>query len=220
MELERFIQPLTSQQLEAVVIRDEMLSTETVLELPGLDQLKEKLATGEYSSSNDAEVGQEIHGVFKDLDDRTMTDTQMWQWLATTQFKHYVCSRWNIEDEDLTKPSARAHFLGGGALVGVSRNALARLYWAANTLWTKDDGYKYSDIVLGNQDLYSGIFERELGLHPPLARELAKQYGTGRKKSEAVHREWIKNVNHVLTTVAVEGFDEGQLAEFVKSCKP
>jgi hypothetical protein len=222
MELERFIQPLTPQQLEAVVIHNEIPSTQSILELPGLDRLKKKLATGEYSSSDDADVAQQIHGVFRDLDDRTMTDTQMWQWLTTTQFKHYVLDRWKPKNKnlDLTKPSAQAHFLAGGSMAGVSRNALARLYWAANTLWTDDDGYKYSDVVLGVPDLYSGIFEREFGLHPPLAREFAKQYAKGKKISEAEHREWLKNVNHVLTTVVVEGFKEGQLAKFVKSCRP
>lgn len=222
MELERFKQPLTPQQLEAVVIHNEIPSTETILELPGLDRLKKKLATGNYSSSDDANVAQQIHGVFRNLDDRTMTDTQMWQWLTTTQFKHYVRDRWKPKNKnlDLTNHAAQQRFLAGGSMAGISRNALARLYWAANTLWTEEDGYKYSDVVLNVQDLYSGIFERELGLHPPLAREFAKQYAKGGKISEDVHREWLKNVNHVLTTVAVEGFNEGQLAKFVKSCRP
>ena len=222
MELERFKQPLTPQQLEAVVIHNEIPSTETILELPGLDRLKKKLATGNYSSSDDANVAQQIHGVFRNLDDRTMTDTQMWQWLTTTQFKHYVLDRWKPKNKnlDLTKHAAQQHFLAGGSMAGISRNALARLYWAANTLWTEEDGYKYSDVVLNVPDLYSGMFERELGHHPPLAREFAKQYAKGGKVSEDVHREWLKNVNHVLTTVAVEGFNEGQLAKFVKSCRP
>ena len=94
MELERFTQPLTPQQLEAVVIHNEIPRTQTILELPGLDRLKKKLATGNYSSSDDANVAQQIHGVFRNLDDRTMTDPQMWQWLTTTQFNHYVLDRW------------------------------------------------------------------------------------------------------------------------------
>ena len=217
MQLERFLQPITPQQLTAVIFDDKKLPTSTVLELPGLADLKEKLGSGEYSSSDDAEVGREIHLIFRDLDDRVTTDTQMWQWLTATQFKHYVRSRWSIDEEDMVKHSAQIHFLGGGSLTGVSRNALARLYWAANALWTEESGYEYSDQVLGDQDLYAAIFERNLGLHPPLARELAKQCGT---EPEAVHRAWIKNVNHVLTTVAIEGLNEEQLAEFVLSCRP
>ena len=217
MQLERFLQPITPQQLAAVILEDKELPTSTVLELPGLAELKEKLGSGEYSSSNDAEVGREIHMIFRDLDDRITTDAQMWQWLTTKQFKHYVRSRWNVDDEDMMKTSAQIRFLGGGSLAGISRNALARLYWAANTLWTEDNGYEYSDQVLGDQDLYAAIFERNLGLYPPLARELAKQCGT---EPEAVHREWIKNVNHVLTTITMEALNEKQLAEFVKSCRP
>ena len=47
---------------------------------------------------------------FRDLDDRIMTDAQMWQWLTTKQFKHYVRSRWNVDDEDMMKRQLRSVF--------------------------------------------------------------------------------------------------------------
>ena len=40
MQLERFLQPITPQQLAAVILEDKELPTSTVLELPGLAELK------------------------------------------------------------------------------------------------------------------------------------------------------------------------------------
>jgi len=183
--------------------------------------LDQQSAAGRIASDTDAAVAQRLHGALLALEDRALTDQRLWQWLTTVPFRRYTGARWvpdlATNPELLQQPAVQKRYLGGSSLNGTSRNALARLFWCARSLWSPAEGYRLSDIVLGNQDFYQALFERKLGLHAPLVAAAADRL---RDSGEKERRDTLKNLNHVLTTVAVEYLDGDELVHLVESCRP
>ncbi|MDW3217091.1 MAG: DUF6339 family protein [Acidimicrobiales bacterium] len=225
MEIRRYVQRLSPHVLPKVVLEKQLPLSEPVANVDEFDAIvaswRERSAAGPVPPSSDTQLARELHGVLNEIDERVLVDERLWQWMTTVPFAEYTSARWipglSDDPELLQKPAAQKRFLGGGSLNGMSRNAVGRLFWAAQTLWTPEDGYRWSDVVLGNQDFYSAVFERNLGLYAPLAVVAARLL---EHADEGERRETLKNLNHVMTTVVVESLVEDDLAQLVESCRP
>jgi hypothetical protein len=225
MEIRRYVQKLSPRVLQQVIGADDAPLSEPVAEVDALQPVVETVnkmaAAGRVAASEDAGIARQLHSALKGLDQRTLTDQCLWQWMTTVPFRDYTESRWvpglRTQPDLLHKPSVQKRYLGGHSLNGMSRNAVARLFWCAKVLWTPDDGYRYSDIVLGNQDFYQGLFERTLGLHGPLVAAAAAVL---EHSDEDERRETLKNLNHIMTTVTVEVLNPDELGRLVESCRP
>ena len=68
--------------------------------------------------------------------------------------------------------------------------------------------------VLGKEDLFKQVFDRELCLHDPAARACVAHYVDG---EEASWRHGIKNLNLVLSTTSVEYLNELEVRELLNS---
>ena len=225
MRLHRYAQRLSPHILPKVLSGADMPHVQEVGEAPGLAQVakrwKEIASEGPIPARHDAELARELHGALRDTDKRVLLDQRFWQWLTTGPFADYTQARWvpGLAEQPhlLDELAVQKRYLGGGSLNGMSRNALSRLFWGAETLWTPGDQYRWSDVVVGNQDFYTALFERRLGLYPALAVVVAENLENA---AESERRETLMNLNHVMTTVVVEALRPAQLTELVESCRP
>lgn len=156
-----------------------------------------------------------LHSSLNHLPRRIASDMRFWHWICVVELQEIVWARWHGDkpsDDEIASaltPSLIGHFLGNPTLNGVSRNALARLWWCGHSLYTQNDGYDLARAVLGKQDLFQAIFEREFGLYAPAARACVRRFGDG-----AVEKEWrdaLRKLNYVATTTVLEALDEADL---------
>ena len=105
-------------------------------------------------------------------------------------------------------------FLGAGTLRGTSRNALARLWWCAESLSSGQDGYRLARQALARQDLFQAIFERQFGLYPPAVRACLRRFGNS-GVSEREWRDGTRRLNHYLTTIVLEALSEDEILELL-----
>lgn len=223
LELSRYVTPLTPPELPAVLAGDRVPPLEIagsttdftdVSAVIGALIEKERGADATRRSHWDAELVEPLHQALNGIPRRVAVDMQFWHWLCTAPafMREYVWYRWHGSvpaDPTLAEaPGLAAHFLGRPSLVGFSRNAFARLYWAAETLYTEDDGYDLARRVLTNTDLYSGVFERKLALHPPTAQLCVRQLDA----PDVDHRPALLRLNHFATTLVIECATTQQLS--------
>ncbi|MDF2092597.1 DUF6339 family protein [Knoellia sp. 3-2P3] len=130
------------------------------------------------SSATDSILAPVVHQALGHLPRRVLLDMQFWQWLTVVEFREYTQRRWAhglvvTTHSELSSGTAE-RFLGRPNLVGVARNALSRLFWCVETLDDASSNYELTQRMLGRQDLFVGVFEREIGLIPAVARACAR----------------------------------------------
>jgi hypothetical protein len=164
-------------------------------------------------ASWDARLVEPLHRALRHLSRRLATDMGLWHWLCTAQFRDLVWRRWSPENQpaslpEQVPPSVAERFLGSQSLRGFSRNALSRLWWAAECLVDQNGNYMWARRILEKQDLFQAIFERRFGLYPPAARACLKKYW---QADEQKWREGTKWLNHYLTTLVAESLAEDEI---------
>jgi Family of unknown function (DUF6339) len=224
LELRRFAQPVTTERLVPLLAFHGDEATETFGEYidfnPVRDKVDQLLNEGGKSrvSTWDAALAPVVHGALRGCSRRTLLDMRLWHWMAVTQLQDYVLRRWcrleEIHEELVLPPAQMERFLGRPTLRGVSRNAVARLYWVADALYSPEEGYSLVDTVLGNQDFFQNIFERKFGLYPPAAKVCARQLS---EASEADRRRALKLLNLYASTIALESLEESNIIPLVAS---
>lgn len=158
-----------------------------------------------------------VHIALSNLSEREAADMRLWHRLCTHEFAEFVWLRWHgmVPADPAntleTHGSLQAHFLGRQSLVGVSRNALARLWWVGHALRDVTGGYELAEKAIGNQDLFVSVFERRLGLCTPVARAVISHAS----ESQRLWRRVTETLNHVFTTIAPECLPEETLARLV-----
>jgi len=99
------------------------------------------------------------------------SDPRLWTYLTHVKFWKYMRKRWSIDKslkaEDLSKaigPLQDRYFLIGDRSRGLTRNGVARLWWAGYTCQSFDDnGQNNFDLarpLFLKQDVYSSFMER------------------------------------------------------------
>lgn len=180
----------------------------------GLIQRDEKVPTW------DAQLVEPFHRALVGLPRNLALDMRFWHWMTTTPLSELVWLRWYgrvpppDEMSTVLTPSLSERFLGGDSLHGVSRNALARLWWCGASLVTDDDEYALAQQVLQRQDLFQAIFERRLGLYPPAARACVRELFHA---SEDRWRRAIARLNHVITTISLETLTEDDITSLLRA---
>lgn len=133
------------------------------------DQLPELLvAPSKTQSVGDAYNAVELHKVLSSLSPAMAADQRLWAWLTHGRYFNYCQTRWPATNRNVVL--SRWFFAKG-----IQRNAIGRLWWSAHLThapwdraaclerYRKDDPYHYTPILLGNQDIYQGLVERDFG---------------------------------------------------------
>jgi hypothetical protein len=158
-----------------------------------------------------------LHAAFEGVPRRLLSDMRVWHWLCITVFRDFILARWCSEEaaealDDLTA-AERGRFLGRASLNGVSRNALARLFWCGEALWSQEDGYRLAQSALHRQDFFQAVFERKFGLYRPAARACVIRLADA---TELTWRNSLKGLNFCLSTMVVEAMDESAVGELLE----
>lgn len=220
-ELRRFTAPIMISQLAQAFVTSERFETESIGLSVDFDEARSVFEafvrqypnpSPQERASLDRMMAVPLHNAMRQLNRRTATDMHLWHWLCTTVFRDFVWYRWYgriPNDFAMTvSPALAERFLGAPTLRGISRNALARLWWCAESLDSNSEGYDLVQIALSKQDFFQAVFEREFGLCLPVAKACLRAL---KDCTEDERREATKNLNHYFTTVAAETLSEPQV---------
>jgi uncharacterized protein DUF6339 len=225
-ELRRFSRMLGPDDLPDVLTHPTMFETESLgisVDLGPARAVADKLladlspgAPRVTLASWDEAMVEPLHASFAGVPRRLLSDMRLWHWLCTGTFREFVVARWCSERateayDDLTA-AERGRFLGKASLNGVSRNALARLFWCGEALWDKNSGYNLARAALRKQDFFQAVFERKFGLHRPAARACVNNLADA---TEMVWRNSLKGLNFCLSTMVVEAMDESAITDLL-----
>ena len=224
-ELERYVRPVREGELARLLDDPAAVETEPIGTEADLAEVREVFegVLEEYPQLRGAEravldrtLAEPLHRALAHLTPRQASDMGFWHWLCIAGLPDVVSWRWygaaTIPGEALEKRALAERFLGAGTLRGISRNALARLWWCAGSLHTGEDGYALAREVLAKQDLFQAIFERDFGLYPPAARACVRYFGNA---SEGEWRRGTLRLNHYLTTIVLETLSEDDVLELL-----
>jgi hypothetical protein len=226
-ELRRFTRLLRPDELPEALTNPDMFETvslDITVDLTEVCRIVDDLITNTSKGSTrqalaawDEEMVEPLHAAFEGVPRRLLSDMRVWHWLCTGVFRDFVLARWCSEQaaeafDDLTA-AERGRFLGGGSLNGVSRNALARLFWCGEALWSHDDGYQLARAALHRQDFFQAVFERKFGLYRPAARACVVKLADA---TELTWRNSLKGLNFCLSTMVVEAMDESAVGELLE----
>ena len=212
--------PVTPDRLYAVLEEPDSWESEELAqeaEFTEFDRVLESLASSDLSKPRwDEQLVEPFHRAMERIPEGVALDMRLWHWLCLVRYQDMVRSRW-LPASSARSPEVvhqrQSRFLGSNTLQGISRNALARLWWAGETLYSEDDGYNLAKKVFANQDLFQGIFEREIVLHQPAARAMVRVLQA--EDSRTINLV-AKRLNQWATTIAIETLDEGEIVNLVR----
>jgi len=147
-----------------------------------------------------------------------LRDPGVWAWIGLEQLRDYVLIRWCGAKRTSMLPASPekcSYFLTGDALVRQARCAVRRLWIAANASHRARSDYAAVAANLALTDLYTGVFERMLGLDAELACALTAELHKP-KYAEDFRRKVLIGVGIRLSTVALECLDAGQKGHLIK----
>jgi hypothetical protein len=222
-ELFRFERELEPGELALVLAGALDVPTESAgakADLATVDKKMRQLVKDPKTNKTDYDVQliEPLHKALKHLPSSVRVDMRMWQWMAVKRFPELVWRRWNGKvPTDMPAALARAglaaRFLGNRSLRGRHRNAISRLFFAADMLYDKADGYKLAGSAFQMQDRHTSLFEREMGLLPSTAKALIRL--TKRMNSKDIQR-MAKRLNHIGSTLVFEVVEERELMDLLK----
>ena len=187
----------------------------------------------------DIEIAEQLHKAL----DPIRTDApwvlhmgRFWEWLAVDPFKDYAMNRWcggreaigtgTTQFDELPQESRLGRFILLPANVkSHSRHVVRRLYILADCSISCSNTYaEIDDLLPSDTDIPSAIFERKIGLSPKLALVLsriavgflptAKSSGMEAVSARSKRRDFFKQVNLMMSTIAVENLDENMLMAY------
>lgn len=155
-------------------------------------------------------------GLYESLHDklsgRERTDPRFWHWMTLVRYPTFVDHRWEIPANALTSSGWIDRRAGAASLRGFGRNALSRLYFAAEAL---DGDPTLLGQVLGNEEAFVAIFERRLGLHGNVAKACVRHFAA---LTSVQVKAKARNLLLRLSMRAPEGMSEKELAELLGEC--
>ena len=226
-ELRRFTRLLRPDELPEALTNPDMFETvslDITVDLADVRAVVEDLIANTPTGSSrqalaawDEEMVEPLHAALGGVPRRLLSDMRVWHWLCTGEFRDFILARWCSEEateafDDLTA-AERGRFLGRASLNGVSRNALARLFWCGEALWSQEDGYHLARSSLHRQDFFQAVFERKFGLYRPAARACVVKLADA---TELAWRNSLKGLNFCLSTMVVEAMDESAVGELLE----
>ena len=149
---------------------------------------------------------------------KLLRDQEVWTWIGLVPLRDYVVNRWcdgYSPSGGVYKAGGCSYFLTGDALVSQARCGARRLWIAASTSFRADGDNRHILNFLKRTDLYTGIFERMVGLDAELAAEIA---GQSVDETEKIRRDTVRMVGQVLSTTVLESLDRKSKAVLVADC--
>ena len=168
----------------------------------------------------EAKIAQELYEALDPAlkaEPNLLSDPGVWAWVSLVPMREYMVARWSkaleSADSDSNEETKFDYFYTNrNNLKRHTRCGTRRLYIAA-TACKKADG-DFGNLVkfFESTDLYTGIFERRLGLDSEIAVELVVALNG---KDRAVARYVLRSVELMLSTVSLEYLDRNQKRKLI-----
>ena len=135
-------------------------------------------ATERARSATDVGNATLVHQYLRSLSRTQAADERLWTTLSHTVFWTYTRARWPVgADDEKAQTAVLRHWFvpRGGSKSALRTQAISRLWWAGHLTWApweqsaelevfRDaDPYKYTRILLRNQQFYFDTIERNYG---------------------------------------------------------
>lgn len=176
---------------------------------------------------SDAEAAKRMHESLRQLTPVQASDERLWTFLCHTEpFYGYVRARWLKEGGELKEQVVgRRFFFQNKGIGGITRNALARLWWYGYL--THEDGaedpYAYTKMLLEFQDTPVGLLERSLGKNPTVVKQISRYIHENAKgwndRSHTI-QGLIKNINSAGGAVVLDALNEAYMHQLCGRCTP
>jgi Family of unknown function (DUF6339) len=99
---------------------------------------------------------------YKELPLTLASDEKFWAYLTHTVFWDYMCKRWPVQEAEGDEIEfIKTRYFFSSKNKTFYRNGLSRLWWYVHLTYdpSKEDPYRYTRVILGNQDLANLLIE-------------------------------------------------------------
>jgi hypothetical protein len=99
---------------------------------------------------------------YKELPLTLASDEKFWAYLTHTVFWDYMCKRWPVQEAEGDEIEfIKTRYFFSSKSKTFYRNGLSRLWWYVHLTYdsSKEDPYRYTRVILGNQDLANLLIE-------------------------------------------------------------
>ena len=225
IRISRYLEPLQPGQLNTAIHSSDPIETVELDMAPvdfgefnvAIDRARESGGTNALRRGAwDRVLAEPFHRALAELSISDALDMRVWHWLCVECFPDLVKERWAIPawtPEEVGVPPGYIRYLGNPTLSGFARNCLSRLWWAGQTLYSEEDGYRLVNGVFDPQDLFTSVFERDLVLSSKAARACVALL-QGRDGSEV--KLACKRLSQWATTIQLELLDEEEIRELME----
>ena len=115
----------------------------------------------------DLENSERLYSALRGLTLTQAADPRLWTYLTHVKYWKYMRKRWPIKDgaeADKVKGSVISrYFLVGDKARALTRNGVARLWWAGHTCYSSGSAgseFAYAKALFATQDVYASLMER------------------------------------------------------------
>lgn len=118
-------------------------------------------------TQGDAENARRVFGWLGVLSPKLAMDERIWTHLALTTYAEYMSVRWPPVSETVIR---RRYLLESRTFAALSRNGIARLWWAGYLTHqpSRANPYELTDVLFLRQDIQVGLLERAIGKCSPV----------------------------------------------------
>ncbi len=172
----------------------------------------------------EAKIAQELYEALAPAlkaEPKLLADPGVWAWVSLVPMRDYMVARWtqslatsdSDSDSDSVEEAKLDYFYTNrNNLKRHTRCGTRRLYIAAAACIKADGDFGNLKKFFESTDLYTGIFERRLGLDSEIAVELVVALSG---KDRAVARYVLRSVELMLSTVSLEYLDRSQKRKLI-----
>jgi len=170
----------------------------------------------------EAKIAQELYEALAPAlkaEPNLLADPGVWAWVSLVPMREYMVARWSKSlasadsDSDSNEETKFDYFYTNrNNLKQHTRCGTRRLYIAAAACIKADGDFGNLKKFFESTDLYTGIFERRLGLDSEIAVELVAALSG---KDRAVARYVLRSVELMLSTVSLEYLDRNQKRKLI-----
>jgi len=177
--------------------------------------LRDIVRRDRFSAAHEAQIAEVIYRALdpaRRANPALLRDPGLWAWVGLVPFRAYVLIRWCGASRASMVPSSSErceYFLTGDSLVRQARCGVRRLWIAADASMRARGDFSIVRANLAFADLYTGVFERMLGLDAELACLLTEELSTD-SYDEDSRRRVLVGIGARLSTIAVEYLDAGE----------
>jgi len=183
-------------------------------------------ADGALIRTVDIELAKEIHQALEPIRSKcpwVLSEHRFWEWLAFSELREYALERWcggdgwlsNSEQVTPKESRLKRFVMHSDNIHSQSRHVVRRLYIYAECSKACDGTYDHVPVILAKDlDIPGAVFERKLGLAPALALLLCKFAALKSKRAD--RRVFFKQVNLLLSSVAMEFLSESEIEDYLQ----